>query len=437
MIMPRKVIVLCVAAFVLTLVVLGVVLDLDAPDDGSPGSAASASVAARDTARGTQARIAKLQLAARQRPNDAEPLVGLAAALLQSVRETGDLSAYQRADRAIAGALRRDASSAAAYTERGILRLARHDFRGALVDGRQAHKLAPESVTPLGVLVDANVELGRYEDAERTLQRMVNLKPNLASYARVAYYRELRGDLDGASVALALAASAGGEAPENVAYVQALMGNVELAQGRAKQARRAFEAAVAKFPLYAPAQAGLARLDVADGDLAPAIARLRGVVERLPLQEYVVALGEIELAAGRGDDGRRTLGLVRAQQRLLGAAGVNTDAELATYEADHGDARRAVKLARAAWANAPSVRSADALGWALTRAGDPRAGLKYGRRALRLGSRDASFLFHAGMSARAAGRRAEARRLLRDALAANPGFSPLHAATARRALDEL
>ncbi|MCA1697597.1 MAG: hypothetical protein LC790_01300, partial [Actinobacteria bacterium] len=134
------------------------------------------------------------------------------------------------------------------------------------------------------------------------------------------------------------------------------------------------------------------------------------------------------------EQGRRTLQLVRVQQRLLGNAGINTDAELAVYEADHGNRQRAVKLARDAWANAPSVRSADALGWALTRAGSPHQGLRYARRALRLGSRDASFLYHAGISARAAGQRDDAARLLREALAANPGFSPLHARDARRAL---
>jgi tetratricopeptide (TPR) repeat protein len=136
-------------------------------------------------------------------------------------------------------------------------------------------------------------------------------------------------------------------------------------------------------------------------------------------------------------EGRRTLELVRAGQRLQAAAGVNTDAELAIFEADYGDPARAVKLARAAWGNAPSVRSADALGWALTRAGRAREGLRYARRALRLGSRDASFLYHAGMSARAAGRKAEAQPFLRDALAADPGFSPVHARTARRVLDRL
>ena len=68
---------------------------------------------------------------------------------------------------------------------------------------------------------------------------------------------------------------------------------------------------------------------------------------------------------------------MRAEQRLLGRAGVNTDAELAIFEADHGDRARGVRLARRAWAAAPGVRSADALGWALTRAGRPREGVKW------------------------------------------------------------
>ena len=57
--------------------------------------------------------------------------------------------------------------------------------------------------------------------------------------------------------------------------------------------------------------------------------------------------------------------------------------------------------------------------------------------ALRLGSRDAGFLYHAGMTARAAGDTADARRYLGAALAGNPRFSPLYAPRARRALEAL
>jgi tetratricopeptide (TPR) repeat protein len=96
-----------------------------------------------------------------------------------------------------------------------------------------------------------------------------------------------------------------------------------------------------------------------------------------------------------------------------------------------------VRLARAAWAQAPGVRAADALGWSLTQAGEPAAGLRYAERALRLGSRDAMFLYHAGIAARDTGRPSLARRYLERALAANSRFSPLHAPRARRALEGL
>ena len=83
------------------------------------------------------------------------------------------------------------------------------------------------------------------------------------------------------------------------------------------------------------------------------------------------------------------------------------------------------------------MRAADALGWALTRAGEPEQGLVYAQRALRLGSRDAVFLYHAGIAARDAGRTGAARRHLARALETNPRFSPLHAPRAERALESL
>jgi tetratricopeptide (TPR) repeat protein len=421
----RKLMIVSLASFGVALLVFALVRD--EPANGGPPQQSSGIAL-------TGQRIAALERAARLRPEDPQPLIQLASTLLGLVRQGGDTQIYDRADAALAKAIKRDPSSAAAYTERGILRLGRHDFRGALSDGERARALAPGVVKPLGVLVDANIELGRYQEAERVLQRMVDLKPNLDSYARVAYLRELRGDLHGASEALTLATSAGGEGPENVAFVQSLLGNLTLAQRRSERALFAFRAALAKVPGYAPAQAGLARVDIAAGRLDSAIKRLRAVVAREPKQEYVVLLGELELADRQTQAGRRTLAKVPAELKQLESAGENTETEKALFEADHGSDARAVTAGRAAWANAPSVRAADALGWALTRAGSPREGLKYARHALRLGSRDPSFLFHAGMSAKAAGHHDEARRWLRQALAANPAFSPLHATTARNAL---
>jgi tetratricopeptide (TPR) repeat protein len=385
----------------------------------------------------TDTRIRSFQALVRTHPKDSRGYGFLADAYLQKVRETGDASYYTRAGAVLATALRLNPRDPAAVTSSGTLALARHDFRAGLRYGDEARRLAPYVVKPLGVVVDAEVELGRYAEAGRTLRLMVDAQPNLASYARVSYWRELHGDLPGAIRAMRLAVSAGGDAPENVAYVQTLLGNLYFTVGRLDAAREAYRTALARFPGYVPAGAGLAAVEAAHRQFGVAIRRYRDAVARLPLPQYVVSLGETELAAGRPRAARRDLALVGAEEKLLQANGVNTDVDLALFEASHGSPARAVALARRAWAEAPSVRAADALGWALTRAGQPNAGLGFAHRALALGSRDPMFLYHAGVSARAAGRAAEARSHLARSLALNPRFSPLYAPRAERALREL
>ncbi|MEJ7894264.1 MAG: tetratricopeptide repeat protein [Solirubrobacteraceae bacterium] len=404
--------------------------------DGEPPRSGVPAADAPDPA-STDGRIASQQAAVRAKPGEPDGYVLLAASYLQKVRETGDAGYYDRARAAVDRALALDPGNAGALTERGALRLARHDFDGALADGLAAREAAPAAVRPYGVVVDALVELGRYGEAERTLQRMISLKPDLASYARVSYQRELHGDLAGAVKAMELAAAAGGSVAENGAYAGVLLGDLQFTRGRYGAARTEYSEALDRLPGYAPALAGLARVNAAGGRLAPAIARLREVVTRLPLPQYVVALGETELAAGEREAARRDFALVRVQQRALGGAGVDTDVELAIFEADHGSAEQAVVLAERAWAATPSVRAADARMWALTQAGRAREALRWIPRALALGTRDPLFLYHAGMTARAGGRPAQARGLLERALAQSPRFSPLYAPRAQAALESL
>src|SRR5205807_365107 len=108
---------------------------------------------------------------------------------------------------------------------------------------------------------------------------------------------------------------AGGQAPENVAYVQTLLGTLEFDRGRLAEARRAYTIALLRQPGFPAADAGLARVEAAQGELPAAIRRYRRVVARLPLPEYVVGLGEAELAAGRAAAALRDLALVGAGAR--------------------------------------------------------------------------------------------------------------------------
>src|SRR5436190_1930219 len=130
----------------------------------------------------------------------------------------------------------------------GALALARHNFAGGLAYGLAARRANPASDAPFPVIVDGLVELGRYAEAGRELQRFVDAKPTLASYSRVSYFRELHGDLEGAAQAMALALSAGGDTAENAAYVQTLLGTLEFDRGRLGSARDAFRLALVRFP---------------------------------------------------------------------------------------------------------------------------------------------------------------------------------------------
>jgi tetratricopeptide (TPR) repeat protein len=404
-----------------------------APGDPEPASSFTTRPASPDTER----QIAQLQEALRAQPGDAQSYALLGNTYYERARETGDSSYYARAEAAFGSALDSDPSNGAAIAGQATLALARHQFGNGLKLARQAVGVARQTASPYFPLADAQIEVGRYEAAARTLNRLVRLKANLAAYARISYYRELHGDLRGALQAMQFAVSAGPGVGEGQAYVQSLLGKLLAEQGRYGAAERAYRAAVAIVPGYPAAIAGLADLEAGAGDFAPAIRRYRRVVERLPLPEYAVALCEVEEAAGRVSAAKRDCALVGAEAKLLRADGVNTDVDLALFEANHGNAARAVTLGRRAWREAPSVRSADAYSWALHAAGRRADAARLSRQAMKLGSRDPSFLYHAGMIAHSAGRAGRARALLGALLRQAPRFSALYAPRARHALREL
>ena len=153
----------------------------------------------------------------RQNPDDVQSYAVLGAAYMQKVRDTGDPSFYAKAQSVLNEALKRDPQNVEALIGAGTLANARHQFREALQLGEQAKAINPTVPRIYGVIADAQTELGLYDDAVQTLQTMIDMRPDLSSYSRISYARELHGDLAGAVEAMQAAVTAGGPATENSA----------------------------------------------------------------------------------------------------------------------------------------------------------------------------------------------------------------------------
>ena len=213
--------------------------------------------------------VADLEAAVRAAP-DPRTLTQLGFAYQQRWRETADASFLPRSETALERALRLEPRYGNAVLGLGSLALIRHEFRAALAFGRQAERLLVDSGRPQGVIGDALVELGRYDEAFSAFELMVTRLPGLASYARVAYARELTGDPEGAIAAmrLALAAAAG---RESTAWAHVELAKLELGQGRVTAASREARRALRAFPGYPAARIALARVEAARGRLDRAV----------------------------------------------------------------------------------------------------------------------------------------------------------------------
>jgi tetratricopeptide (TPR) repeat protein len=283
--------------------------------------------------------------------------------------------------------------------------------------------------------VDALVELGRYGEAVAAAQEMVDQRPDANSYARIAYLRELHGDVAGARAALSSAQAMSPPGTEPWAWYGTQLGHLAFSQGDLAGAQSAYAAVLALRPATPAARFGAARVAAAQGDSARAERDLAELAEQFPLPETLIALGDLYTLRGATAQAAAAYDTVRVLQQLNAAAGMDVDMELALFEADHGDPARAVEMARAAHSRRPTIYAADALAWALHRVGDDAAAARFSRAALRLGTADALLYYHAGMIAASLGDTAAARAHLERALAINPHFSPLHAPAARAALD--
>jgi tetratricopeptide (TPR) repeat protein len=405
-----------------------------------PGSGHAPLVAQRDPAAVTNGLIAFWEGRLAGDPLDFTAANRLGAAYLQRARESGDVADYSRAEAAVQASLASlPADNPTAFALLAAVRAAQHDFAAAEAAALQAIALDPSDPYAYGVLGDAQVALGRYAEGEQTYAELVRVSPGLTSFSREAHLRELYGDIDGARAAWENAfATDAGRRPENTAWARTQFGAFWFGQGDFAAARDQYQRALAVYPGFIHALAGLARVDAAEGDLRGSIELYERVVERQPAPEYLAAYGDVLAAAGREPEAQGQYDLVVAIDSLYKANGINTDVTMALFFADHGiNIDDAVSQAQAAYDTAPGIYAADALAWTLHRSGRSEAAVPYIEEALSLGTRDAALHYHAGEIFSAAGDPGRARQHYEASAEINPAFSIRYAGHAQQALASL
>lgn len=366
-------------------------------------------------------RIRQLETAVATDPEDLASLQGLTAAYVDRAAETGDAAFYGLAQQAIDRALQLRPDDPDTLLVQGVLQLSLHQFADALRTGERARDVRPDSASVLGVIVDAQVELGRYDRAEQTLQEMLDRKPALPALSRASYLRELSGDLDGAVTAMQQARTAGSSSPFAVASVTTLLADLLMQRGEVDAAAAAYDDALSAAPSFAAARVGAARVLAVRGDTAAAVAQMQQLTQEQPTVLGLLLLADLQRATGDAAGAADTAGVVRAVAALQGEQGQVVDLEMSLFEADAGDPARALELAQRTRAARPdNIFTTDAMGWALFRTGDVGAAAEHSADALRLGSVSPVLRWHAAEIAAARGDDATAREHLALVLGGAP-----------------
>jgi tetratricopeptide (TPR) repeat protein len=381
--------------------------------------------------------ISDMQARIKSEPGDYKAHASLGVAYQQKARETNDPAYYTEAEKSFKQALQLKPDDYNSLAGMGALELSRHNFTSALDWANRAQAVIPDKAYAYGVAGDAHIELGNYDEAVAAFQKMVDLRPDLSSYARVSYARELHGDVDGAIQAMQQAIAAGGPAAEHTAWCRVQLGHLFFNNNRLDDAEKAYADAVAGYPGYTHAQAGLAQVRWAQGRTGEAIDLYKQANASVPLPQYIAALGDIYASTGHKPAATEQYELVRYIYDLQRKGGVVVDVEQAAFYADHDmHLDEALTLAQRGAQDRNDVNTLDTLAWALYKNGRYEEALSTQRKAMRLGTRSAAFYYHLGMIQDALGKTGEARISIEIATAINPNFSPIYSPQARAFLDK-
>ncbi|MEO7723080.1 MAG: tetratricopeptide repeat protein [Chthoniobacterales bacterium] len=364
--------------------------------------------------------IAKLQTRIKTTPEQVPALLErLGWTFVEKARISSDPGYYKLAEQCADAITLKVPGSADGELLRGHIYHALHRFKDAEAVAR---KLVAQRtfVFDYALLGDALMEQGRLNEAVDAYQKMVDLKPCLQTYSRVAYMRWLKGDLPGAIQAIRYAVTGGSILePEPVAWAYTRLAFYELQAGNLEAAERSTELATNYVPDYAAALLMRGRILLAGNKPAEAVAVLRPAAAKSPLPEYLWTLADALRAAGQPEPASVV------EKKLVATGTANDPRTFALYLATRGtQPDLALRLSKAELETRQDIFTHDAVAWAAYRKGDLTTAQENSRAALSEGTKDARLFYHAGIIAAASGQTTESQTYLNEAKALEQMLMP-------------
>ncbi len=355
-------------------------------------------------------------------PNDPKNYIELAQVFIQEARVTGKHHEYlPKIMSLIETALNLDKENLDANLTKASIMLTLHQFQEAEKIGEWAVKKYPYNSAAYGILVDAYVELGKYEKAVEMCDKMLKLKPDLRSYSRASYLREIHGDITGAIDAMRMASDAGVYGQENRAWVLYNLGNLYLQTGKVDTAAFIYKGILQERPGYAYALSGIAKIMIVKGNYTKAIEYLQNASKNLDDHSFIEQLADIYLALGNKSEEQKLNQIVFKEFDEHENGGWNVDREYAAFCLDHIiNLKEALSRAEKEYQRRPAnIDAIDTYAWALFKNGKLNEASETISKALNFNSSNALIHYHAGVINLSIGKNDEAVKNLELSLKEN------------------
>ncbi|WP_345074185.1 tetratricopeptide repeat protein [Hymenobacter fastidiosus] len=368
----------------------------------------------------------------RAKPEDNKARLLLAQAYMQEGRVTGDHPYYDMAAmQLLNGILAQEPENFEALCCKASLCLTQHHFSEGLAIAQQAVAINPNNGFVYGLLCDANVELGRYDEAVKMADKMNQVRPDLRSYSRVSYLREIYGDYPGSIEAMDMAAKAGYPGLEQTEWARTTLGHLYESTGDLLKAEQHYQQALLARPYYAYAMAGLGRVEKARKNYPVAIDYFRKA--RATVKDYAFAEELADLYRLNNEPAKATQMAKEAISMLASDArnadeneemGHYADRELAYAYLKTNQLDKALEHAKLEYERRPdNIDVNETLAWVHYKRGEHKEAGNYMAKALRTKSKNPTLLCRAGLIATRNGKPAEGQALIRQALNMNPYLS--------------